>query len=124
MLSEITSATPKSKIVVQAVYVSDPWSVTLRETRYGQVVEVLADGDSGSTPFTVNRNAPHFITDLELGYKFTPNLSFTAGADNLFDTYADKTTVDARYHNAEQYIASSPYGIDGGFYYGRVDCTF
>ena len=124
VLSEIQEATPKNKIVLQAIYHADPFSLTLRETRYGQVVEVLADGESGSTPFTANRNKPQFIADIEIGYKVTPHVTFTIGADNVFDTYASRTTADARYHNAQEYIASSPYGIDGGFYYGRVGYNF
>ncbi len=124
VLSEIKESTPKSKIIAQAVYTNNPFSVTLRETRYGQVVEVLADGDTGGAPFTYNRNRPHFITDLELAYRITPEVTFTLGADNLFDTYANHTTADARYHNAEEYIISSPYGIDGGVYYGRINYTF
>ncbi len=124
VLSEIKESTPKSKIIAQAVYINNPFSVTLRETRFGQVAEILADGNSGSTPYTFNRNRPHFITDLELGYKVTPEITFFLGADNLFDTYANHTTAGARFHNAEEYIASSPYGIDGGFYYGRVAYTF
>jgi iron complex outermembrane receptor protein len=124
VLSEIKEATPKSKILVQAIYAYDPFSVTLRETRFGQVVEILADGNSGYTPFTSNRIGPKFITDLEFGYKITTHLTLSLGADNLFDTYSAHTTAQARFNNAEEYIAASPYGIDGGFYYGRLAYTF
>jgi len=124
VLSEIKESTPKSKIVLQANFIDDPYSVTLRETRYGQVVEIYADGSSGSSPYTWNRNRPAFITDLELGYKITKELTLTLGANNLFDKYANHTTADSRYHNAVEYIASSPYGIDGGVYYGRLNFKF
>jgi iron complex outermembrane receptor protein len=124
VLSEIKESTPKSKIVLQANFIDDPYSVTLRETRYGQVVEIFADGSSGSSPYTWNRNRPAFITDLELGYKITKELTLTLGANNLFDKYANHTTADSRYHNAVEYIASSPYGIDGGVYYGRLNFKF
>ncbi len=124
VLSEIKEATPKSKIILQAVYTNGPFSVTARETRFGQVIEILADGYTGGAPFTANRNAPHFISDLEFGYKVMKNVTLVLGADNLFDTYANHTTPQARYQNAEEYIISSPYGIDGGFYYGRVNFTF
>jgi iron complex outermembrane receptor protein len=121
VISEIKEATPKSKILLQATYLQDPYSVMLRGTRYGQVVEIYADGSSGTTPYTWNRNRPHYIGDVELGYKITKELTLTLGADNVFDSYANHTTADSRYHNAIQYIASSPYGIDGGFYYARLD---
>ena len=124
VLSEIKEASPKSKILLQGIYTNDPWSVTLRETRFGQVIEVLADGNSGGAPFTANRVRPTFITDLEFGYKITQNITASIGADNLFDRYSNHTTAGARYHNAEQYILASPFGIDGGFYYGRLNYNF
>jgi iron complex outermembrane receptor protein len=121
VISEIKEATPKSKILLQATYLQDPFSVMLRGTRFGQVVEIYADGSSGTTPYTWNRNRPHYIADVEFGYKITHELTLTIGADNVFDSYANHTTADSRYHNAIQYIASSPYGIDGGFYYARLN---
>jgi outer membrane protein OmpA-like peptidoglycan-associated protein len=121
VLSEIKEDTPKSKTILQATYSLDPWSVMGRVTRYGQVIEILADGDSGYTPFTANRNKPAFIGDVEFGYKITPELQLTVGADNFTDKYANHTTADSRYHNAVEYIPSSPYGIDGGIYYARIN---
>jgi iron complex outermembrane receptor protein len=124
VLSEIQNATPKNKIILQAVYTQDPFSVTVRETRYGQVSETLADGYTGGTPFTYNKQSPKWITDLEASYKVTPELTLTVGADNVFDKYAGRTTAFARYQNAEEYILASPYGIDGGFYYARASYKF
>jgi outer membrane protein OmpA-like peptidoglycan-associated protein len=95
-----------------------------RVTRYGQSVEVLADGPNGGAPYTANRNAPAWIGDIEIGYKITPEIRFTLGANNFTDKYADHTTFTSRYHNAVEYIPSSPWGIDGGFYYGRLAYNF
>ncbi len=124
VLSEISEDTPKSKVILQGTYTYDKWSLMTRVTRFGQSVEVLADGSSGSTPYTANRNAPAWIGDIEIGYKITPELKFTLGADNFTDKYAYHTTADSRYHNAVEYIPSSPWGIDGGFYYGRLAYNF
>jgi iron complex outermembrane receptor protein len=124
VISEIKEATPKSKILLQATYLQDPFSVMLRGTRFGQVVEIYADGSTGSTPYTWNRNRPAFIGDIEFGYKITPELQLTIGADNFTDKYANHTTADSRYHNAIEYISSSPYGIDGGLYYARLSYKF
>jgi outer membrane protein OmpA-like peptidoglycan-associated protein len=120
VLSEIDEDTPKSKIILQGTYSYGPWSLMTRVTRYGQSVEVLADGPNGGAPYTANRNAPAWIGDVEIGYKITPELTFTLGANNFTDKYADHTTFVSRYHNAVEYIPSSPWGIDGGFYYGRL----
>jgi iron complex outermembrane receptor protein len=124
VISEIKEDTPKNKIILQGTYSYEQFSLMLRVTRFGQVIEVLADGDSGYTPFTANRNAPAWIGDVEFGYKVTPELTLTVGANNFTDKYADHTTADSRYHNAVEYIPSSPYGIDGGFYYARAAYKF
>jgi iron complex outermembrane receptor protein len=121
VLSELTRDTPKTKIILQATWTLEPFSFMARATRYGEVDEVLADGNSGSYPFTSNRNKPAWIGDVELGYNITENLKFTLGADNFTDKYASHTTAGSRYHNAVIYIPSSPYGIDGGLYYGRLN---
>ena len=124
VLSELTSDTPKNKIILQGTYSVGPFSLLGRMTRYGQVVEVLANGDTGGAPYTANRNKPAYIGDVEIGYKITPEITFTIGANNFTDKYAYHTTAGSRYHDAVEYIPSSPYGIDGGFYYGRVNVTF
>jgi outer membrane protein OmpA-like peptidoglycan-associated protein len=124
VLSEIAEDTPKSKIILQGTYTYDKWSLMTRVTRFGQSVEVLADGPNGGAPYTANRNAPAWIGDVEVGYKITPELVFTLGANNFTDKYANHTTFVSRYHNAVEYIPSSPYGIDGGFYYGRLSYNF
>ena len=120
VLSEIATDTPKNKIILQGTYSLDKWSLMGRMTRYGQSVEVLADGPNGGAPYTANKNRPAYIGDIEIGYKITPDLQFTVGANNFTDKYADHTTFTSRYHNAVEYIPSSPYGINGGFYYGRL----
>ncbi len=124
VLSEITRDTPKNKIILQSQYLVGPWSALARVTRYGEVVDVLANGNSGSYPFTANRNKPAWIGDLEFGYKITPNIQLILGANNFTDKYAYHTTAASRYHGAVEYIPSSPYGIDGGFYYGRVNFSW
>jgi iron complex outermembrane receptor protein len=121
VLSEIKEDTPKSKIILQATYTLDPWSLMTRVTRYGQVVEVLPDGPNGGAPYTANKNRPAWIGDVEIGYKITPEMQLTLGADNFTNKYANHTTAISRYHNAIEYIPSSPYGIDGGLYYARLN---
>ncbi len=124
VLDEITRDTPRNKIVLQGNYTIGPFSALARVTRFGEVDEVLANGDTGGAPYTSNRNKPAWIGDLEFGYKITPQVTLTLGANNFTDKYAYHTTAASRYHGAVLYIPSSPYGIDGGFYYGRLNFAF
>jgi len=109
--------------------------VNLRETVYGPTSEWVSIDQTGTgrgaTNFTVPTNA---ITDLDIGFKVTPQLRLNVGANNLFDTRppsvpnvpngsggvqpADGNNV---YGEPAQF---SPWGINGGYYYGRVTFTF
>ncbi|HKY80891.1 MAG TPA: TonB-dependent receptor, partial [Sphingobium sp.] len=71
------------------------------------------------------------ITDIELSYNFAPGLQLAAGANNLFDKRPPKTPFvpgTTTYVNGFQVwdgpLAYSPYGINGGYYYGRVTVDF
>jgi len=134
-ISALTTMTPREKVVVGAYWTLDRWSVNLRETVYGPTSEWISINQTGSgrgaTNFTVPTNA---ITDLDIGFKVTPQLRLNVGANNLFDTRppgvpnvpngsggvqpADGNNV---YGEPAQF---SPWGIDGGYYYGRVTFTF
>ena len=69
------------------------------------------------------------ITDLEGSYTLD-FVTFTIGANNLFDQkpetiglWSSTRPID----NASVYYepnSISPYGVDGGFYYGRVTFNF
>jgi iron complex outermembrane recepter protein len=134
-ISALTTMTPREKVVLGAFWTLDRWSVNLREAIYGPTSEWISIDQTGSgngaTNFTVPTTA---ITDLDVGFRVTPQLRLNAGANNLFNTRppgvpnvpngsggvqpADGNNV---YGEPAQF---SPYGIDGGYYYGRVTVTF
>jgi iron complex outermembrane receptor protein len=134
-ISALTTMTPREKVVLGAYWTLDRWSVNLRETVYGPTSEWISIDQTGTgrgaTNFTVPTNA---ITDLDIGFKVTPQLRLNVGANNLFDTRppsvpnvpngsggvqpADGNNV---YGEPAQF---SPWGINGGYYYGRVTFTF
>jgi iron complex outermembrane receptor protein len=134
-ISALTTMTPREKFVVGAYWTMGRWAVNLRETVYGPTSEWISINQTGSgngaTNFTVPTNA---ITDLDVSFKVTPQLRLNVGANNLFDTRppgvpnvpngaggvqpADGNNV---YGEPAQF---SPWGINGGYYYGRVTFTF
>ncbi len=134
-ISALTTMTPREKVVLGAYWTLDRWSVNLRETVYGPTSEWISIDQTGTgrgaTNFTVPTNA---ITDLDIGFRVTPQLRLNVGANNLFDTRppsvpnvpngsggvqpADGNNV---YGEPAQF---SPWGINGGYYYGRVTFTF
>jgi len=136
-ISALLTGAPKEKAVLQAYWTLHQWSVNLRETIYGETSEDDSfDGTGSATSLgyhdvVVGAAA---ITDIDIGYKITPNLKLDVGAENLFDkrppniptginASGDAQPIDG--NNVYNEPATfSPYGINGGYYYGRVTFTF
>ena len=64
-----------------------------------------------------------FIIDSEVAYDFSQTLTFILGAQNLFDSYPDENP-GARAGVGNRYSQFSPFGFNGGFYYGRITYIF
>jgi iron complex outermembrane receptor protein len=129
--SSLTTQTPKAKLILGALWNYGAWSVNLNETIYGptsshvinQYNQSVVDAKNGTTG----------ITNIDVTYKLTSSIKVSAGGTNLFDT--KPTTVPSfvsggipipidgsRVANAP--VIFSPYGINGGYYYGRVVYSF
>ena len=127
--SSITSATPKFKIVLGGYWTMSQWSVNLSETIYGQQSQwVSLDGSGNGASATLLKNPTAAITNLDIGYQATSDIKLDIGANNLFDQYPAKVPnvgagfgqpADGNnvYGEPDQF---SPYGINGGYYYGRI----
>ena len=128
-MSILTDATPKYKIIGGALWSLDAWSVNLRESLFGKSSE-LAVGDDGNTYRSTIKTK--FITDVEVDYKVDANVKLAVGANNVFNTYPTRfnsklvQSYRAANDNAAvgQYPDWSPFGINGGYYYGKITYTF
>jgi iron complex outermembrane receptor protein len=73
-----------------------------------------------------------FVTDLEISYDVTDAVTVSIGADNLFNEYPPTAPAWVRQEQlnlnsnayASKYSTLSPYGINGGYYYGRLSYSF
>ena len=132
-LSLLTTATPREKVVLGAYWTLSKWSVNLRESIYGPSSEIVSTDGTGNNGIT-ERIGTTGITDLDIGYKITDQLKLDVGANNLFN-HKPPTTPNiadgsggvrpadgANVYNAP--VGFSPFGINGGYYYGRVTYTF
>jgi len=132
--SALVTGTPKEKVILQAYWTLQKWSVNLRETVYVEASELVSFDGSGTGPGAYKETVPVTgITDLEISYKVTPQLKLSVGADNLFNLYPPKTpnALDGSslapvnggvvWNVPYQF---SPFGINGGYYYGRVTVSF
>jgi iron complex outermembrane recepter protein len=131
-LSALTTATPKVKAILNALYSQGRFSLNLRETFYGTASEWVSQNGTGNASdpsATLERTGFAAITDLDIGYKLTHSIRFDMGANNLFDKKAPSrplyqgTPADGSVVlNAP--IGFTPWGIDGGYYYIKATWTF
>ncbi|GAB2675951.1 TonB-dependent receptor plug domain-containing protein [Aliiglaciecola aliphaticivorans] len=113
---------PKTKLNLSAVWNMDEWHATLRTTRYGETQEPSSD------PATNEVLPEKWVTDLDVSYDVSENLTLTLGANNLFDVYPDttRTLVEevGTFSRLFPYSGFSPFGFTGRFVYGKVSVTF
>ncbi|MDB5423828.1 MAG: TonB-dependent receptor, partial [Phenylobacterium sp.] len=132
-LSYLETAPPRMKVVFGAYWTLDKFSVNLRETIYGKSSEIQSTSGTGIGG-TVEKISTTAITDIDVGYQLTEAVKISVGANNLFNKKAptvpnisdgaggvrpaDGSNV---YDNP---LGFTPWGINGGYYYGRVTYTF
>ncbi|TXC70053.1 TonB-dependent receptor [Sphingomonas ginsenosidivorax] len=128
--SNIETASPKVKLIGSAFYTIGKLSATLRGTMYGRSSN-LQSPDGGT--FYKQRVGTAYIQDVELNYKLTKDLEFSIGANNLFDkrppivALVPGTTNNTLVNGGnvlDAPLTFSPYGINGGYYYGRINISF
>ncbi len=132
----LETSTPKYRAVLGALWTWNKLSVNVKESLYGPAsilnnrlgcpLELPA-----SNCFKLNIGTT-FITDLEISYKLFESVKVTIGANNLFNKFPEK--LDPAYRNTflaanangyvTQYPTFSAFGINGGYYYGKIAITF
>jgi iron complex outermembrane receptor protein len=133
-LSGLTDSTPREKAILQAYWTFHQWSVNLRETIYGSSSEMTSFNGSGEGLYAFKETIPATgITDIEIAYRVTPQIKLSIGANNLFNQFPPTTPNHLQGTTLEPVNGAlvwnvpynfSPYGINGGYYYGRATFTF
>ncbi len=118
----IEEGQPGAHHVLQGIYSIGDWDWTLRANYYGSVA------GEGFTPGFKQTWDGQTIFDAAIAYDVTDNLRVSIGANNLLDTYPDKWDPN----NAAPFPQlgfvygweTLPFGINGGYYYARLDYKF
>ncbi|MEO7066836.1 MAG: TonB-dependent receptor [Rhodanobacter sp.] len=110
---------PHVRGTLQGTYRTGAWDWVLRENYYGPV-----SGD-GYTPGKVMTWSGKTLTDVSVGYRFSHSIQLTVGANNVFNTYPDKwdpqTGAPFPQMGFKYGWETLPFGINGGYYYARLD---
>jgi iron complex outermembrane receptor protein len=112
---DLTSGSPRSKVVLGVNYAIWRIKADLRFTRYGDYLEA-------STTAGFDRSfGAKWISDLDVGLGITDNVTLALGAYNLFNVYPDKNGIVLATDGEGAYGQFAPFGLTGGFYYARVE---
>lgn len=151
---------PKNNLNFAATWDIGKWSLLLREVRYGEVssvafssatqaqIDALTPGYKVSfvdaVPSTVGGTTTNkqiiqtfgakWLTDLDLTYHYSKNITVSIGANNLFDIYPDENIrsriVNGTVYNGNDnagtfpYSSVSPFGFNGAFYYAKLSLKY
>ncbi|MCM4152368.1 TonB-dependent receptor [Arenibacter sp. N53] len=116
----LEEAVPRTKINLSNSLTSEKFIIFLRNVYFGEVTE--------ATTTLANQQvfSNKLVTDLSVGYKATDALTFTLGANNLFDIYPDRAKnefgnrSDGRFDWSRR---AQQFGIGGRFLFARVSFT-
>ncbi len=113
---------PRAHHVLQGVYHTGPWDFTLRGNYYGSVA------GEGFTPGIKQKWSDKFLVDVAAAYDFSDSARLTIGANNVFDTYPDRwdpvTGAPFPQLGFTYGWETLPFGINGGYYYAKLDLRF
>ncbi|MET0372490.1 MAG: TonB-dependent receptor [Sphingobium sp.] len=134
---DLSEGTPRTKFIANVLWEWDDFNMNLRATRYGKITQrastmvnftsdyvTCVTGSAGCMNGYVDEVVkPKVIVDLEVGYKLAKGVKLSLGANNLLNTYSSRLKPVNR-TGGNVFNGYAPYGISGGFYYGRFNLEF
>ena len=120
----LEESVPRTKINLTNNLNLDRFNIFLRNVYFGSVTEATTDIDRQQ------EFGGKLVTDLSLGFNATEDLTFTVGANNLFDIYPDRaadTFSDGGSNRSSGRFdwsrRSQQFGIGGRFLFARLSYT-
>lgn len=116
----LEESVPRTKVNLSNSLVSDKLTFFLRNVYFGEVTE--------ATTTIANQQVfgSKIVTDLSIGYKATPAITLTVGANNLLDVYPDRAEDAFNNRSSGRFDwsrRSQQFGIGGRFLFARVSLS-
>ena len=123
-------SSPEYRFLLSGVWQIGDYTISLKETLNGPATS-YALSPVGAVPYLTKLESK-FITDLVIAYALNDYWKIAIGADYLFNEYPEQVPDFIRAQQlslnsnayATKYSTLSPYGINGGYYYARINYSF
>ncbi|MCP4121948.1 MAG: TonB-dependent receptor [Bacteroidetes bacterium] len=126
----VEQALPRTKVTLSNTLNLNKLSIYLRNTYFGEATEATNESlfDDDLELLSGTDIDPYYsgkiITDLSLGYAFSPSLSLTIGANNLLDVYPDEANEKFQSSGRFVYSRRSPqFSLGGRYVFARLSFT-
>jgi iron complex outermembrane receptor protein len=117
---ELEDFLPKHRATFTVNHSFGMWNMMVRTNYYGETLELLFNDETLPV-----RTDPIVLVDAEISAQLNETFQVGIGAKNLFDEYPDKHEFgDQPGFLGAIYPLNSPAGLNGGFYYVRLDAQF
>lgn len=127
-ISVLEKAQPAYRLNLGALWRTGAWTVDLHENIYGPFSYYTT---YDNVTYYENKIGVKYTTDVDVNYAVNKAWSVSLGATNLFNVYPDGLNKDYRQvlnNKGSQNVAwastYSPIGINGGYYYARLNYKF
>ncbi len=116
-VTQLEKTLPLFRMTLTGDHRQGPWRFLGRVYMYDGFTEFTTDGGNNTRVDA----GPQWLVDLETSYTMKNGLTVSAGAQNLFDSYPDRSNPGV---SGTKYPEYSPYGFNGGYYYLRALYAF
>ena len=126
-LFRIRHASPDSKLILGADWQAAGWGLQARATRFGKLEDFSYDSDAPLIDgIPAQRFGAVWSLDLEGQLKLSKQLTLAVGGNNILDRYPQRVrqTNNATYGGALPYNFINPIGVNGAYFYARLNYTF
>jgi iron complex outermembrane receptor protein len=113
-IRQLEQGLPETRWSLTGTHSWGPWRFLARVSQY----DGWYDNEDGRY-----YDGGNFIVDAEVAYNVRGGLTFILGAQNLFDEYPDENPGGAA-GAGNRYSQYTPFGFNGGFWYGRLAYRF
>ena len=116
-ITQLEKTLPWFRMTLTGDHRQGPWRFLGRLYMYNGFTEFTTDGGDNTRVDA----GPQWIVDLETSYTMKTGLTISAGAQNLFESFPDRSQPGV---SGTKYPEYAPFGFNGGFYYLRALYAF